>query len=132
MAAIIMVDIDHFKRVNDTYGHAVGDVVLRHLADTVTGSLRRSDFSGRIGGEEFAVMLPETSVEQGVQFAERLRTDLEQSKVTTEAGDISYTASFGLALMSAEDASLDVALARADEALYRAKGAGRNRVEVTV
>jgi diguanylate cyclase (GGDEF)-like protein/PAS domain S-box-containing protein len=132
MAAIIMVDIDHFKRVNDTYGHAVGDVVLRHLADTVTGSLRRSDFSGRIGGEEFALMLPETSVEQGVQFAERLRVELEQSKVTTEAGDISYTASFGLALMSAEDASLDVALARADEALYRAKGAGRNRVEVTV
>ncbi len=131
MAAIIMVDIDHFKRVNDTYGHAVGDVVLRHLADTVTGSLRRSDFSGRIGGEEFALMLPETSVEQGVQFAERLRVELEQSKVTTEAGDISYTASFGLALMSADDENLDAALARADEALYRAKGAGRNRVEVT-
>ena len=128
VAAVIMFDIDHFKDINDAHGHAVGDEVLCSLADVTTASLRRSDFPGRIGGEEFVVLLPETSKAQGYQFAERLRHMLEASLVETDVGDIRYTASFGLTTLRADDTNIDVALARADQALYLAKAAGRNRV----
>ncbi len=128
-AAIIMLDLDHFKHVNDTYGHNIGDLVLSSLADKVSRTLRRSDFSGRYGGEEFVVLLPETSIEQALQFAERVRENLEGDRVMTDAGEIRYTASLGVAMMDERDNSVGAALDRADQALYRAKQNGRNRVE---
>lgn len=129
-ATIIMLDIDHFKHVNDTYGHNIGDQVLRHLAETISGTLRRSDYSGRLGGEEFVVLLPETSVEQGLQFAERLRQIIASSCVATGDGEIQYAASFGVTIATDADISITSVINRADEALYRAKAKGRNRVEV--
>jgi len=129
-AVIIMLDIDFFKRVNDTYGHHVGDEVLKHLAEMVSGSLRRSDCCGRFGGEEFAVLLPEATLEQGEQFAERLREKLANTPAITEVGEISYTASFGLTVMTEAEEKVSDALERADQALYRAKAEGRNRVSI--
>ncbi|MBS1186458.1 MAG: diguanylate cyclase [Burkholderiaceae bacterium] len=128
-AALIMFDIDYFKRINDTYGHAIGDQVLQHLTETVSKTLRRSDYCGRIGGEEFAVLLPETTAEQALLFAERLRETVANSPVAIEQAAISYTASFGVTAVKNVDVTIDVALARADTALYRAKESGRNRVE---
>jgi diguanylate cyclase (GGDEF)-like protein/PAS domain S-box-containing protein len=128
--ALIMIDLDHFKRINDTYGHGIGDEVLRHLAGTLMRTLRRSDLAGRLGGEEFAVLLPDTSEEQGVLLAERLRVSIAESSVTTPAGDIFFTASMGLTILDGTDQDIDTALDRADDALYRAKEAGRNRVHI--
>ena len=128
--ALIMIDLDHFKRINDTYGHGTGDEVLRHLASTLMNTLRRSDHAGRLGGEEFALLLPDTSEEQGLLLAERLRVSIAETPVTTPTGDIFFTASMGLTLLAGTDHDIDTALARADDALYRAKEAGRNRVQV--
>ena len=126
---LIMIDLDHFKRINDTYGHGIGDDVLRHLADTLMCTLRRSDYAGRLGGEEFAVLLPDTPEEQGMLLAERLRVSIAEAAVSTPAGDIFFTASMGLTILDGADANIGTALTRADDALYRAKEGGRNRVE---
>lgn len=128
--ALIMIDLDYFKRINDTHGHGVGDEVLRHLADILTRTLRRGDHAARLGGEEFAMLLPETSEEQGMQLAERLRASIAGTPITTKTGDISFTASMGLTMLDGTDHEVDTALVRADEALYRAKEAGRNRIAV--
>lgn len=128
--ALIMIDLDHFKRINDTYGHGIGDDVLRHLAGTLMRTLRRSDYASRLGGEEFAVLLPDTSEEQGMRLAERLRVSIAEAVVSTPTGDIFFTASMGLTILDGADPNIDTALARADDALYRAKEGGRNRVEV--
>jgi diguanylate cyclase (GGDEF)-like protein len=93
-------------------------------------TLRRSDHAGRLGGEEFALQLPDTSEEQGLLLAERLRVSIAETPVTTPTGDIFFTASMGLTLLAGTDHDIDTALARADDALYRAKEAGRNRVQV--
>lgn len=126
MGVVLMLDIDHFKRVNDTWGHAIGDVVLQHVAEIIRGSLRQGDVAGRIGGEEFAALLPATSVEDGRALAERLREKLAVSPAQTDAGSISVTISIGLASVEGSDAKR--VLADADEALYAAKAGGRNRV----
>ena len=131
-AVLLMLDIDHFKQVNDTYGHAVGDGVLVHLAGSLRVSLRRSDLASRLGGEEFALLLPETTAEQGLRFAERLRSQVAVSVAAADAVSIGYTVSLGLAMIGRADKSVDVVLARADSALYRAKQGGRNRVESTI
>ncbi|MBF0481318.1 MAG: diguanylate cyclase [Desulfovibrionaceae bacterium] len=125
--AALSMDIDHFKRINDTYGHNAGDEVLRLLAREVQANLREHDIFGRIGGEEFAVTLIECPVHEAMEIAERLRLAL--SKIETgEAGrGASFTVSIGVAAMSGGD-SLDVLLARADDALYAAKRGGRNKV----
>ena len=127
---LIIIDLDHFKRINDTYGHGVGDDVLCHLAGTLIHALRRSDHAGRLGGEEFAVLLPDTSEEQGMLLAERLRVSIAEAAVSTPSGDIVFTASMGLTVLDGADPDIDTALARADDALYRAKEGGRNRVAV--
>lgn len=127
---LIIIDLDHFKRINDTYGHGVGDDVLRHLAGTLIHALRRSDHAGRLGGEEFAVLLPDTSEEQGMLLAERLRVSIAEAAVSTPSGDIVFTASMGLTVLDGADPDIDTALVRADDALYRAKEGGRNRVAV--
>lgn len=129
-ATVLMLDIDHFKRVNDEYGHAVGDIVLRHLGALLWQQLRKVDVPGRVGGEEFAVLLPGTELAQAGVFAERLRRRVADSTVALDSGVmLNVTISVGMAAMSGTDADCDAVLARADEALYRAKRGGRNRVE---
>ena len=124
---MMMMDVDHFKRVNDTYGHAAGDEVLKQLAATCVASLRGSDILGRLGGEEFAVAMPECGIEAAIPVAERLRQTLAKIEVPSEQGAISFTISIGvIARVKGED--LTSALDRADQAMYAAKQGGRNRV----
>ncbi len=126
---VIMLDLDHFKRVNDTYGHAAGDKVLVHLAQMLGGkALRQGDLAGRLGGEEFAVLLPRTRADEAAAIAERLRLALEDSRIDSGEGRvITITLSAGIAALA--DTS-EESLARADAALYQAKTSGRNRVVV--
>ena len=124
---VLMLDVDHFKTVNDQYGHAGGDDVLRQLAHRLTAQLRTVDVPARVGGEEFAVLMPETLLADAALAAERLRTALQASPVTLHDGrSLRITVSLGLTQWSAADADIDTALQRADAALYRAKDAGRN------
>ena len=128
--AIIMCDLDHFKEVNDRYGHASGDLVLRSFSDVVAGRLRASDLVGRIGGEEFLVVLPETSGAEALSVAEGLRAALAAEPMPVPAGDdLRVTCCFGVVQYGGHDVDGGSLLARADMALYRAKAAGRNRVE---
>ncbi|MDD5175566.1 MAG: diguanylate cyclase [Sterolibacterium sp.] len=129
-AAVLMLDLDHFKHINDTHGHAVGDAMLRHFATLMRGELRRIDTVGRVGGEEFAIILPGASSDEAKIFAERLRQKVETTPLTQDGQVIPITVSIGIAVMKATDASADTPLTRADEALYRAKENGRNRVEI--
>jgi diguanylate cyclase (GGDEF)-like protein len=124
----IMMDIDHFKRVNDRYGHAVGDRVLHAVAATVGRSLRRGEVLGRIGGEEFAFLLPETDADGAVVVAERARRRIASLRVPAGDGTVGVTASFGVADNSLRSTDFDSLINRADTALYDAKHAGRNRV----
>lgn len=125
--ALVMFDIDHFKHVNDTHGHAAGDRVLQAVANAMRLTAREADIPGRLGGEEFALMLPETSGAEGVVLAERLRQALTAVRVSHNGATISFTCSFGVAARGEDVAVLDTLLSRADEALYRAKRQGRNR-----
>ncbi len=127
--ALMMIDIDHFKLVNDRNGHAAGDRVLKAFANVLGATLRQADFAGRLGGEEFGLLLPETTPSAALVLAERLRRKFEELHVETPSGTIRFTASVGVAAVLPEDESIDAPLARADEALYRAKSKGRNRVE---
>lgn len=129
-AAVLMIDLDHFKHINDTHGHATGDAVLRHFAALMRGELRKIDTAGRVGGEEFAIILPGADPDEAKVFAERLRQKVAITPLTLDDQVIPVTVSIGIAVMKATDASADAALIRADEALYRAKNNGRNRVEV--
>ena len=130
VVTLLMVDIDHFKRINDTHGHLVGDDVLREVATLLQGAARTVDIVARFGGEEFIFALPETREEGGIAFAERLRERIEQQQFGRggRAG-LRLTASIGLATFpSPEVESTEDLFAKADEALYRAKADGRNRV----
>jgi eukaryotic-like serine/threonine-protein kinase len=127
--AAIMLDIDHFKKVNDGYGHAVGDQVIQTVAARLRATARDSDLVGRYGGEEFALLMPETG-KSGAVLAERLREAVEQLPVQTAAGPLRVTISVGVAQLTVPGGDLSELLGRADDALYRAKAAGRNRVEV--
>ena len=124
---VLMLDLDHFKRVNDTWGHATGDVVLVHLARMLKGNLLRShDLAGRLGGEEFAVLLPGTTAQEATAIGERLRHALEQSRIHAGDGTIfQVTMSIGAAPLHAD---AHATLAQADAALYEAKNTGRNKV----
>lgn len=130
--AVIMADIDFFKKINDTHGHLAGDVVLRSTAVKMQSLTRSYDFIGRYGGEEFLVILPECGIEYAAAFAERLRRSVSGDSIDTPEGRIPVTLSFGVAA-SNEDRLQDVysLVNAADKALYRAKENGRNRVEVT-
>ncbi|SDT30853.1 diguanylate cyclase [Pseudomonas oryzae] len=129
-AAVLMCDLDHFKAINDQWGHAVGDLVLRHFAAILRAQLRKSDVAGRVGGEEFAVLLPETSLEQAGAFARRLQHCLAELPLLQDARAIVLTISVGIAALGSDDPGVDAALSRSDMALYRAKSAGRNRIEL--
>ena len=129
-AALLMLDLDHFKRINDTHGHAAGDAVLIAFTATVNDALRKVDCVGRMGGEEFAVLLTGCEIGDAHLFAERLRQLVADLKVNCDHQDIGVTVSIGIASMQRADVSPASVLERADAALYRAKVAGRNRVEV--
>jgi diguanylate cyclase (GGDEF)-like protein len=126
---IIMIDVDHFKEVNDKRGHDVGDEVLRALARIFTEKVRGCDFVGRFGGEEFVILLPETNLDGAIILAERLREAVEGWSFQAQSGDgFHVTASFGIAVIRPADPSHESVLKRADKALYHAKSTGRNRV----
>lgn len=126
--SVIMLDLDHFKRINDTFGHAVGDSALQDFCDRMRASIRAYDTVGRIGGEEFLIVAPETDGETALGLALRV---LERVRSAPMGADdrISLTASAGIASIRPDDAGLDTLLGRADAALYRAKSAGRDRAE---
>ncbi|MFD2271205.1 CHASE domain-containing protein [Undibacterium arcticum] len=128
-SAVLMLDVDHFKQINDSYGHAVGDAVLKHLAHLMQGSLRKVDLIGRLGGEEFAMILNGTIGSAAQTFAERLRQTIADTPLMHNGQPIPVTVSIGITDMSVVDANAESALMRADEALYCAKAGGRNRVE---
>lgn len=125
--ALLMLDVDHFKRINDAHGHAAGDRVLKCLVDTVAGNLRQQDILGRLGGEEFALVLPECPAEAAEQVAERLRRTLANIQAPIADGSVGFTVSIGV-VDWALDQSLDAALEQVDKAMYAAKRNGRNRV----
>ena len=125
--ALLMLDIDHFKKINDTYGHGAGDEVLCALVGLCHAKLRGQDILGRLGGEEFAILAPECPPERGVVLAERLCRKLAETRVETEQGAVSFTVSIGVTDCPPE-APIEDHLERADKALYRAKSEGRNRV----
>jgi diguanylate cyclase (GGDEF)-like protein/PAS domain S-box-containing protein len=127
--SLVLFDADHFKRVNDTHGHPAGDAVLRHLAVLLTATFRQVDLVARVGGEEFAVLLPSTDAEGAAAVAERLRLAVESQTVEFDGVTIPFTISAGVATMHADLGDLDALMKRADQALYAAKAAGRNRIE---
>ncbi|HEU0118649.1 MAG TPA: GGDEF domain-containing protein, partial [Alphaproteobacteria bacterium] len=127
--SVMMIDIDYFKKINDTHGHAVGDAILQGVVKLSLESLRQSDSIGRLGGEEFAVILPETGLAAATDAAERLRQHIAERPIVAEREAIPCTVSVGVAQMTGKDGSIDALLNRADEALYRAKKGGRNKVE---
>lgn len=130
-ACLVILDLDHFKRVNDSYGHVAGDVVLRQTVAVCLRELRKSDMFGRLGGEEFGILMPVASREQGVEIASRIRCALAAEPMVVKAGiTITVSASFGVAWSADSGRSLRDLLIDADAALYRAKDGGRNRVAV--
>ncbi len=130
VAAVLMFDLDHFKRVNDSFGHAAGDVALQHFSALLRNHLRRIDIAGRIGGEEFAVILPGADCQAAHSFAERLRLQLAAEPALYQGQEIPLTVSIGISPLRSSDNGPDAVLSRADKMLYLAKENGRNRVEV--
>jgi diguanylate cyclase (GGDEF)-like protein len=126
-----MLDIDHFKNINDNYGHPSGDMVLRHVSDILKDSGRKSDFLGRYGGEEFVIILPETGPDDALQVAEKIRQKIESSPIKINADvTLNITLSAGVSGSNAakQGILLQDILKWADDALYQAKRSGRNRV----
>ncbi len=123
-----MLDIDHFKAINDRYGHIAGDRVLMAVADVLRANLRHSDIAARLGGEEFAILLPETSIDDASVHAERIRQSVAALSIAHGSDRLTLTVSIGIAGMGANDESIEPILMRADKSLYRAKEEGRNRV----
>jgi len=126
--SVLMIDIDHFKQVNDSYGHVSGDLVLRELANSIMRTIRSVDIIGRIGGDEFGVVLPETSAVDALILAERLRLNFSSKSIPVGDGYLSFTISIGAAFLTETDGSLEDVIANADNALYQAKHQGRNSV----
>ena len=126
--SILMCDIDHFKRVNDTYGHLAGDFVLREVAKIIKNNIRQSDACGRFGGEEFLILLPNTKLIGAMKLAERIRNNIKNKDFIFEHKKIKVTISIGITSASKSDSVFSL-IERVDEALYEAKRKGRDRVE---
>ncbi len=129
-SSLVMLDIDHFKNVNDTYGHVVGDEVIRHLSSIIKDHARETDISGRYGGEEFAVLLADTPLKSAYVFAERLRREVEASICRYNDIDLKYTISIGVAEIESTIKSYEAWIECADAALYHAKNNGRNKISM--
>jgi len=125
---LLMLDIDQFKKVNDTYGHDTGDMALQQVAATLKSSLREIDILGRMGGEEFAVLLPNTSLHDAVLLAERVQQVMASTPVETLRSPLSITISIGVAIVTDEISCIDDLLRTADTFMYQAKSDGGNRV----
>ena len=126
----MIIDLDHFKKINDSHGHPAGDAVLKLFANVVNSVARRSDIVGRLGGEEFALVLPSTSATEALEFSERLHVAIKKAVLKYKGSAIRYTVSIGLAEYTSDCRySVDDLLAQADVALYQAKQAGRNRTK---
>lgn len=128
-ATLLMLDLDHFKKINDEWGHAVGDQALRHFAKILRSQLRQSDTAGRLGGEEFAVVLSTADIDKSLRFAERLQQALASTPLIHDDQPIYLAVSIGIAAMDAADSTVEAVVSRSDAALYRAKRNGRNRIE---
>lgn len=126
--SLIMFDIDHFKRINDTYGHLAGDYVLKHLALVLRGRLRREDILARYGGEEFAIILPEIDNYNALQIGEKVRSIIERASFRFEDTDIPVTVSVGIASLAPDMQDTETFIRTSDAYLYQAKNSGRNRV----
>ena len=126
--SVMMLDIDFFKKVNDKYGHLAGDYVLKEVANIIKNTIRKSDFCGRFGGEEFIIVLPNTKLSGAMRLAERIRENIQNHQFIFNNQKINITISIGITTASKSD-SLFSLIQRADEALYEAKNKGRNRVE---
>ncbi|MCP1499009.1 diguanylate cyclase (GGDEF)-like protein/PAS domain S-box-containing protein [Pseudomonas migulae] len=126
--AFLLLDIDDFKVINDTYGHPEGDNVLQHIAETGRGTLRRGDVFGRIGGEEFAAVFPGCAPDMAMQVAERLQREIQRLSFSHDQQTFGITVSQGLTSLTAEDESVESLFARADAAMYEAKRQGKNRI----
>jgi diguanylate cyclase (GGDEF)-like protein len=127
--SLLMIDIDYFKKINDSNGHKAGDTVLRKLAEIFHCTLRKVDHAGRWGGEEFTIMLPETDINQAKEVAERLRELVYATQIEIERGiNITFTISVGVSTLTPENQDLEHLLNMADKALYVAKESGRNQV----
>ena len=128
--SMIMMDIDHFKSINDNHGHSVGDMVLRAVAKPLQRMVREIDIVARMGGEEFTFMLPETGLEEATSLAERLRSEIEALAVENNGHQIRITASFGVVTCKDGDKDIEALLTEADDALYLAKKNGRNQIRI--
>jgi len=126
--SFLMVDIDHFKNYNDTFGHLAGDVILREVANLLKENIREIDFVGRFGGEEFSIFLPQTSKEQAISVSERLREKIAESEIQAYDEKVKLTISIGVATFPENSRDKDLLIEVADKALYQAKQKGRNRV----
>ncbi|PKH04381.1 hypothetical protein CXF72_01155 [Psychromonas sp. MB-3u-54] len=126
--AVMMIDLDHFKSINDQYGHAAGDTTLLSVANTLKAMMRNVDIMGRIGGDEFAVIMPHTDLKMAIELAQRLRLGIEKIDIIIDDQPLNITACFGVTRLDVKNESLDEALKRDDKALYLAKENGRNRV----
>ena len=126
--SVLMLDIDRFKAVNDTYGHSIGDLALKETVTVIQDAMRGQDTLGRLGGEEFAVIVPESGVEDAAAVAERIRASIAQIVIDTPDEPLSFTMSIGVSESDNDDDSVEDALKRADKALYAAKEQGRNQV----
>lgn len=124
---VLLCDLDHFKLINDNFGHDAGDEVLRHTSRILKQHARKSDYVGRWGGEEFVLFLPHTEIEGALQLAERIRESIEDSLIIFNGNQIKVTISIGLSELSSTD-DLKSIISKADDALYSAKAAGRNKV----
>ncbi|HEY9317848.1 MAG TPA: diguanylate cyclase [Achromobacter sp.] len=128
-SAVLMCDLDHFKHINDTWGHAIGDGVLQHFANMLRAQLRETDLVGRIGGEEFAVVLPDTDIENAHLFARNVQRQIADTPYLFGGRHIPLTVSIGISALHTRDEDAELALSRSDRALYYAKQRGRNRIE---
>jgi diguanylate cyclase (GGDEF)-like protein len=126
---LCIIDLDNFKAINDRYGHTAGDQALRHFASIALRSMRQEDILGRIGGDEFSLLLPETSLAQAVIIADRIRDTLTKSSVTAGPNKFSMTVSIGAVAVDFNTMDPEAAIVAADALLYQAKRAGRNRIE---
>jgi diguanylate cyclase (GGDEF)-like protein len=131
-ACVLTLDLDFFKAINDEHGHAAGDAMLRHVTLSIRELIRRDDVLGRVGGEEFAILLPETDTDEALALAERLRETIAQSRLNHEGKRLQVTVSIGVSPLLAKDGCAEQALVRADQMLYEVKRKGRDGVRLAM